>query len=287
MRLRGVAPLLALGLCTCDPWGSVFFDLANLAGAVACPELTGRESALRGKFSERPELNVKIAGYVQATRDLSDVAARLDLNIRRACAAIGRDLGVDDEAMQPHDGLGPTRAACEATRARIDAIVQATADLRFTAELEAPTCELDAGADAKCDARCKVRGRSDAGVDADCRASCEQSASLAARCSKPKLRLRASSEAAEVARLVASLEKHLPALIVAQVRLLTRAAASVGALAEIGADLKGRLDDAERHGAACISASGVALATVGLGVTSSIQASTRVSGSVGLGVGGD
>ncbi|MBK7830300.1 hypothetical protein [Nannocystis sp.] len=267
----------------CDPStsgaGGILAGLASIAGAVACPELTGRESALRASFSPDPKINLKVAAFVQATRQLVAVAYKMEATVGATCRAIGGDLGIDAAEMEARDDAGPTQAACAAVRARIDAALQA--GVRFSAEFTPPVCEVDAKREASCDARCKLAGAAGE-VDADCRGSCQAGVQLAARCSKPALRLSVSSELAELQRLAASLQRRLPALIVAEVKLATRAVVALEQVATIGASLEGKLDDASAHAKACVAAASVAVATAGLRIGVSVKAGASVRAGAGV-----
>ncbi len=274
-------------LCACDPStsgaGGILAGMAELAGAVACPELTGRDSALRASFSPDAKTNLQVGSFVQATRQLVTAAHRMELMIGQTCRAIGGDLGIDAAEMEARDDAGPTQAACAAVRARIDAVL--AAGVRFSVAFTPPVCEVDAKREASCDARCKVAGGG-GGADADCRGSCKAGVMLAAHCSKPKLALTVESEAQDVLTLAASLQRRLPALIVAEVKLATRAAVALEQIATIGASLEGKLDDASAHAKACVAAASVATATAGLRIGVSVKAGASVRAGAGVELGG-
>jgi hypothetical protein len=281
--------MLACGLLLggCDPStsgaGGIFASLGELAGAVACPELTGDESALRATFSTDAKTNLQVGAFVQATRQLVTAAHKMEASIGATCKAIGEDLGIDPGEMEGRDDVGPTQAACGAVRARIDAVL--AAGVRFSVEFTPPVCKVDAKREASCDARCKVAG-GDGEADADCRGSCRAGVMLAARCSKPTLTLTAESQAEDVLALAASLQRRLPALIVAEIKLATQAVAAIEQIAEIGGSLKGKLDNASAHAKACVAAASVATATAGLRIGVSVKAGASVRAGAGVELGG-
>lgn len=142
----------------CDPLapgaGQTTSTLASIAGAVACPELTGGGSAFGVRYTAKAELNAQIGAFVQAAKDLQRLSAQMDAEVTNACKKIGADIGVNPAAMQPRENVGASTAACGAVRAQIDALLKGGVTLK--ASYTPPKCNVDASAKASCDAKCKV-----------------------------------------------------------------------------------------------------------------------------------
>jgi len=361
--LSRLLPLtLAAGALTgaCDPLapgaGQTTSTLAGIAGAVACPELSGGGSALGVRYTAKAELNAKIGAFVQAAKDLGRLSTRMDAEVTTACRKIGADIGVDAAAMQPRENVGASTAACGAVRAKIDALLKGGVTLQ--ASYTPPKCEVDASARASCDAKCKVevdpgeivarcepaklsgrcqgtckgqcegtckgkcngectaknaqgqcvgecKGTCEGScsatchascqgtwqapkceghvtppkVDADCKASCDASVSISAACTKPHLEVKASSNAEALAKLVASLTTHLPALVTAEFKLGKEIAGEVKTLVRLGGELRGKLQGAGEKAFACVSAAATAVATASASINVSVKASVSVSAS--------
>lgn len=128
-------------------------SLGELAGAAACPEF-GAGNALGAKYSGKAELDAQIGAFVQAGSDLRMVAKRSDDKIADACLAIGRDIGVPAERMNPVDG-SRAKGACGSVSAKIDQILAGGAKVRVVAE--PPVCTADASFQAKCDGKCGAK----------------------------------------------------------------------------------------------------------------------------------
>ncbi len=122
---------------------------------VACPELTGRGSALGAKFTADARLNVKVASFVQASKDLVAVSMAVESEVAEACRKMGADLGVDANSMGRVDGPGgAAKGACAALSAKIDAAL--SGGIKVEAHYTPPQCTVNASAKAACEGHCKV-----------------------------------------------------------------------------------------------------------------------------------
>lgn len=161
---RVIAPVFVLALGAgiaagaCDPLapgaGRTASTIAGIAGAVACPELSGGGSALGVRYTAKAELNAKIGAFVQAAKDLQRLSVQMDAEVTNACRKIGADLGVPAAQMQPRENVGASTAACGAVKAKIGALLQG--GVKLETKYTPPKCEVDAQARASCDARCQV-----------------------------------------------------------------------------------------------------------------------------------
>jgi hypothetical protein len=123
-------------------------------------------------------------------------------------------------------------------------------------------------------------------VDADCKASCQASVKFKAQCTKPQLDLKASSNAQALGKLLASLSVHMPALLVAQVKIGKEIGGEVQTLVRLGGELRGKLKGAGERAIACVTASASAVATASVSINVSFKASASVSGAAGVSAGG-
>ena len=358
--LLGACAGFATGTGTASGSGGVSGggEVLGAAALIACPELGGA-SALGGRFTADARLNVKVAAFVQAAKDLVAVSRQVEAEVEGACRKIGADLGVTPEAMARVDGPGGrAKGACAALAAKIDGIL--SGGVQVQAEYTPPRCEVNASAKAQCESTCKVEvdpgeivarceparlsgrcegtcsGRCEGtckgacagncsatdaqgrcvgrcsgeckgscegtcharcegtwraprcegqvqppSVDADCRASCSARAEFTSQCTRPALTLKASQEAALVGTLLASATAHVPALLVAQVKLGRQAAGQIQALVRLGSELQGKLDGAGNKAIACVSAAAAAVVEASASINVSVQASASVSGRVG------
>lgn len=130
-------------------------DLFGAATTIACPELTSAGSALGGRFTANARLNVKVAAFVQAAKDLAAVSRQAELEVEGACRKMGADLGIGAAAMAAADGPGgKAKGACAALSAKIDGIL--SGGVRVEAEVTPPRCEVNASAKTQCEASCEV-----------------------------------------------------------------------------------------------------------------------------------
>ncbi len=140
-----------------------------------------------------------------------------------------------------------------------------------------------------CHARCqgtwkapKCEGSVEGGsVDADCKASCKASADLNASCTKPTLQIQASQNTEAIAKLIATLKLHLPALLKVQFKLTRQVSADVQNLVKISGSMRGNLQGAGNKALACVTAAGSAIASAAGSIKVSASASASVSGRVG------
>jgi hypothetical protein len=138
----------------------VLLDCDTLAGGAfsglstaACPELSAGVNDSGAIYTSRADLNVKIASFISATKDLMTVSARAEAEAAEACLRIGRDIGLTDAQMAPRDEAGGHAAgACAAVSARMDAIL--STGVRFQAQVTPPYCQADAQAQANCSGSC-------------------------------------------------------------------------------------------------------------------------------------
>ncbi len=157
--LRPVPTLALLSLLSCDSFGTTTTpgsgsNLVQVLGGVACPELSGGGSALRGNFTANASLNTKIGAFVQAAKDLVALSARMDTEITQACQRMAADLSIPPATMQPGQGEAASTAACKAVSAQISAALAGGASLKTT--YTPPTCQVNAAAEASCDSQCRV-----------------------------------------------------------------------------------------------------------------------------------
>ena len=144
---------ISIGVLDCDQFGGG--ALSGLS-TVACPELAANVNASGAMYTERAELNGKIAAFVSATKDLMSVAVRAESEATEACMRIGRDIGLTDVQMAPRDEAGGHAAgACGAVAARMDAIL--SSGLRFQARVVPPYCQADANAYGACSGECSAQ----------------------------------------------------------------------------------------------------------------------------------
>ena len=85
------------------------------------------------------------------------------------------------------------------------------------------------------------------------------------------------------ARLVATLQANLPALLHAQIALGKRVLADAEVLGQVGAQLPQIIGQASAHAAACVAAGANATVNATASIKVSVQASASVSGRVGVG----
>jgi hypothetical protein len=144
-------PLLALLVASCEELGPGAGPLES----AACPELRG--GALGGRFAADAKASATIAAFVQASSDLSAVAAAMEAQVADACFRMGTDLGLPPQQMQPRNGAGGrAQGACEPVLGRIDAILRAAGNARLAVSYEPPECRFAADAYARCAAACNV-----------------------------------------------------------------------------------------------------------------------------------
>jgi hypothetical protein len=124
--------------------------VGKAAGAAACPELSSG-NVLGATFTSDAKLNADIKAFVQASADIQRLADNSYAAVTKACAAIGRDLGVPAEQLQG-DANDKVSKPCAAVGAKIDQIIKANAAVQV--RYQPPRCQMDANFRAKCDAEC-------------------------------------------------------------------------------------------------------------------------------------
>jgi hypothetical protein len=252
---------------------------ALVAAAVSCPELL-REGVdpLTVEYTSKQELNGKIAAFVAASADLLDVAIQAEEQTRDACRAIGRDLGLSKEQMAPADGVsGATAGACGAVAKKMRKIL--ARGLQIQVSVEAPQCQLNAELEASCKGHCAATSGEQS---AQCSATCKARAELRASCSPPRVSVQGTGTDEEAARLVASLQAHLPTLVAVQLDLVPRVVRNVDAIASFGASLPTVVEEAGDKAASCVGA-GITVTTVAASsMAVVVDANVSVTSQVGV-----
>lgn len=145
---------------------------------------------------------------------------------------------------------------------------EATCHAQCSGTWQAPKCEAS------------VQGPS---VDAECDASCKAHASFTATCTPAQVTVQTPPNVQLGARLAATLQANLPALLHAQIALGKRVLADAEILAQVGGNLPNLIGQASAHAAACVAASAQSTIHATASVHVSVQASASVSGRVGAG----
>lgn len=151
--------------------------------------------------------------------------------------------------------------------------------------------DCNGSCDAACHASCagswqaprcegSIRGPS---VDAECDASCRAHADFHASCSPTQVNVQATQNTADIARLAATLQANLPALLHAQIVLARRLSADFRVVGQVGSQLPQLVGAAGAHALACVGAGAQAVASASARVDVSFRASASVSGRVGAG----
>lgn len=337
-----------------------FLELNGCPGAqygnLACPELSGGGGT--ANFAGDPKANATIHAFVQASGELSTLAAQIEEEVAAACINIGRDLGVSESAMAAKSGPGGKAAgACDAAAAKIDAILKAGANAQLTSHVTPPHCTAAADAYASCAGECKANvdpgyivahceparlsghcdgrcegscdgtchgtcngtctakdasgncagackgtceGQCDAtchakcegtwkaprceanvkgpSVDAKCDASCKAHADFRAQCTPAEVDVKASVNAGEMPKLVATLKANLPTLVRAEVAYGHRLVKTLQTMVDVGADMPNAIADASAKGGACMTAAANAAVSARASISVSVQASASVTG---------
>ncbi len=151
--------------------------------------------------------------------------------------------------------------------------------------------DCNGACDAACHASCagawqaprcegSMRGPS---ADAECDASCRAHADVHAACTPTQVNVQATQNTAEIARLAATLQANLPALLHAQITLARRLSADVRTVGQVGAQLPRLVGQAGAHALACVGAGASVVGSASARVDVSFRASASVSGRVGAG----
>lgn len=144
---------------------------------LACPQMTGSMDPLDARYAADVAVNAKVASFVGAARDLSEVSVQIEGEAAEACRRMGRDLDIPEDTMRPpaSEPGGEAKAACGALGARIDTLLRA--GFRASVSVRPPACSVDAQAGARCSGSCS--GQIDPGrIVAEC-----QPARLSGYCS--------------------------------------------------------------------------------------------------------
>jgi hypothetical protein len=119
-------------------------------------------------------------------------------------------------------------------------------------------------------------------ADAHCEGSCKAHADLTAQCTEPKVRVVASVNAGEMAKLVATLDANLPALIKAEAIYGKRIAGDIAMLVQTGSELPSALGQLTAHAGACVAAAADACVSAQASLRVSVQVSASVSAKAGV-----
>lgn len=271
-----LARLLALGTlviwaASCSLFGG------SAIGTAACPALRADVDALRASYATQVQINAKIRTFVQATKDIAAVSARIEAEAAAACRRMGADLGLSPQQMAARSNRPGAQAdgACQALAARIDGILQQGVVVH--AVVTPPACQANAQAHAHCAGACDVN------QDAECAASCKAHAEVHAGCTPAAVVVTASQGAHLAMQLVATLQANLPQLIHAQITLGRRLLREAQVVAEIGVRLPKMMGQAGAQAIACVGAAADVAAAASLRIDVSVRASASVSGRAGVG----
>ncbi len=132
--------------------------------------------------------------------------------------------------------------------------------------------------------KCDVQGRAPS-ADARCDGSCKAHADLTAQCTEPRVKIQANVNAGEMGKVVATLEKHLPALIRAQVAYGARIGDDVKVLVRTGSELPSAFGHLSTRAAACVAAAANATVSAQASLNVSVQASASVTARAGASAG--
>ncbi|MEO7330186.1 MAG: hypothetical protein ABI193_16545 [Minicystis sp.] len=121
-------------------------------------------------------------------------------------------------------------------------------------------------------------------ADAECDASCKAHASFTASCSPAMVNVQVSPGAQMGARLAATLQQNLPALLHAEIALGKRVLADAEVLGQVGAQLPRIIGQASAHAASCVAAGANATVRATASIRVTVRASASVSGRVGAGM---
>jgi hypothetical protein len=157
MTLRALPRVLAAGgglslllvvAASCNGLGGL--------GVAACPQLRNDVDALGASFSANASVNGKVRTFVQAAKDIAEVAARAEMTAASACLRMGADLGLTPQQMGAREGQGgAAKGACEAVATRIGAMQQQGIYLRV--QVTPPQCQADVQAEARCNGSCSAQ----------------------------------------------------------------------------------------------------------------------------------
>jgi hypothetical protein len=246
----------------------------TVSGEQACPALRGEVSALDEGFGGGA-LEGKVRAFVQASKDMDWASTQVEHLAADACRRIGEDLGMPDSQMQPQKGPGGIAAgACGPVALQLDAVLRQ--GVRLWVTVVPAQCQPNAGAWQRCGGVCDVN------ADAECRASCQAHANVHASCRQGQVSVRASSDPAQAASLISTLNANVPSLIEAEQTLGQRLLNDATAVAQVGTNLGRTAKDADSKARSCIGASkdvaGEAALRMRVSVRSAALITSRVRG---------
>jgi hypothetical protein len=132
-------------------------DTGSTQSSLGCPEFQPGAT-----LDPNLKIDPRVRAFAQASADLAGVAAELKTTIKTACVGIASDLGVpdswsamgdSDDAISNSSGTG----ACDAARARIDAIMDAHPEANFALLVSQGECHVDFDAEARCEEGCATQ----------------------------------------------------------------------------------------------------------------------------------
>ena len=290
---------LLVAACGAQSGIGVGSPLAGAVGNVACPELLG--GAMNATFDSDARANATIRAFVTASGDLAETAARVQADVLQACERMATDLDVPQGERAPRDGQSPVAASCGAVTARIDAILKKGVSAQVRSSVTPPQCEVNADAQAACRGQCSgqasaqgqgaaqgqvpgqssASGSGSASADARCESSCKAHADLTARCTEARVQVQGTVDTGEVGKVIATMQRNLPALVTAQIAYGQRIAGDVDVLVRTGSELPRAFGDLSAKAGACIAAAANATYAAQVSLRVSVQASARVSATAG------
>jgi hypothetical protein len=133
--------------------------------------------------------------------------------------------------------------------------------------------------------KCDVQARAPS-ADARCDGSCKAHADLTAQCTEPRVKIQGNVNTGELGKVVATLERNLPALIRAQIAYGARIGDDVKVLVQTGAELPSAFGHLSSRAAACVAAAANATVAAQASLRVSVQASASVSAKAGASASG-
>lgn len=275
-------------------------DLGVSAESMAAQPGTG--GAVKGACDAalaRIDAILKAGVSAQVKMTFTPPECRVEASAYASCAGQCQ-VNVDPGYIEAHCSPGQLSGHCEGTcQGRCEGTCAGQCNGECTATNAQGQCQglckgechgtCSATCHAKCEGhwkapRCEVSGR-EPSIDAKCQASCKAHAEVSAQCTPGQVKIQASANVGDMAKLVATLEKNLPILILAEIGYGERLVGDVKVLVEVSGDLAQVIGDAGAHAAACISAAGAeilqAQASIRVSVSVSASVSGRVSGKAG------
>lgn len=130
--------------------------------------------------------------------------------------------------------------------------------------------------------KCDLEGRPPS-ADARCDGSCKAHADLTAQCTEPRVKVQANVAAGDMPKVVATLERNLPALVKAEVAYGERIGGDVQVLARTGSELPHAFAHLSARAGACVAAAANATVAAQASLRVSVQASASVTAKAGAG----